>query len=129
MAVSPELSRIYNLAAEDPDSLTSGEKIRYVAYITEIFLLYEGQYEMYRQDQIAEYTWVQKRDLLLEYLKNPIIEAWWLSRELAFSKPYFKYLEELRTGPEHLGIPRRPLAEIIKKEDRDNNSWDETRGE
>ncbi|MBL4709270.1 MAG: hypothetical protein JKY48_12615 [Flavobacteriales bacterium] len=129
MAVQPELSRIYNLAAQDPDSLTSAEKVRYAAYIAELFFIYEGQYEMYRQHQIEEHIWVHKRDLLLSYLKNPIVEAWWRTRERAFSKPYYEYLEELRIGPEDPGITRQPLAEIFKQENNSENQPEDSKGE
>jgi hypothetical protein len=121
MTVQPELGRIYNLASQDPELLTSDEKIRYATYVAEIFFLYEGQYEMYQQHQIEEHIWMQKRDLLLGYLKNPIIEAWWLSRGDAFSKPFSRYLEGLRTGSTDIGFTRKPLSEVLKEQNNVEN--------
>ncbi len=75
MVVHPELERIYDLAAEDPGALQPEEVNRFLIYIAEIFIIYEGQYQMYRQRQITDDMWLPKRDILLGYLKNPLVEA------------------------------------------------------
>ena len=129
MTVQPELGRIYSLAAEDPDSLTPEESFRFLTYIAEIFFLYEGQYEMYRQDQIAEEIWIPKRDVLLGYLKNPIVESWWVSRLPTFTKPFSDYMEGLRLGSGDISFTYEPLIKTLKKENSTKNPPGDSKGE
>ena len=97
--------------------------------MAEIFFLYEGQYEMYRQGQIAKEMWIPKRNLLLGYLKNPVVESWWTSRLPTFSKPFSDYMEGLRLGSEDISFTYEPLVKTLKKENSTQNPPDDTKGE
>jgi hypothetical protein len=80
LVVYPELARIYDLSADDPESLEPEEASRLIYFISEIFFIFEGQYQMYRQKHITDELWLPKRDILLGYLKNPLIKTWWVNR-------------------------------------------------
>jgi hypothetical protein len=115
MVVHPELERIYNLAAEDPGSLQTEEVNRFLIYMAEIFIIYEGQYQMYRQKQITDDMWVPKRDILLGYLKNPLVETWWVKRVSPFSESFFGYIEKLRLESGELSFAYQSIADTLKK--------------
>ncbi|RLA47944.1 MAG: hypothetical protein DRR06_01035 [Gammaproteobacteria bacterium] len=93
MAVHPDLCRIYNLAAEDPESLEPEEQARFVVYIAEMFFIYEAQFQMYSQNHLSEEMWAPKRNILLGYLKNSLVETWWIKRSLTFSEPFVAHIE------------------------------------
>ena len=118
MVVYPELGRIYNLSAEDPDSLEPEEASRFLFYIAEIFLIYEGQYQMYRQKHIANDMWIPKRDILLGFMKNPLIETWWVNRVSSFSESFYNYIETLRVNSEDISFVHQSIAGLHKKESR-----------
>jgi hypothetical protein len=115
MVVYPELGRIYNLAAEDPDSLKPEEVSRFLLYMAELFLIYEGQYQMYKQKQITDDMWLPKRDILLGYLKNPLVEPWWVNRVSSFSESFFGYIETLRRESGKVSFAHQSLAGLHKK--------------
>ena len=116
MVVDPELGRLYNLAAEDPESLEPEEASRFMIFIAEIFFIYEGQYQMYRQQHITDDMWIPKRDILLGYLKNSLIETWWINRGSPFSESFRTYIDALRANSEEPSYVYESIAGWYQKE-------------
>ena len=84
MAAQPELSRIYDAAAEDPTSLTPEEISRFRWVVGELFLIYEGHYQLYRTGHIAEISWKGKDQVMQGLLENPLVAEWWNRRMTPF---------------------------------------------
>lgn len=99
MAAQPELSRIYDAAAEDPTSLTPEEISRFRWVVGELFLIYEGHYQLYRTGHIAEISWKGKDQVMQGLLENPLVAEWWNRRMTPFSDEFYEYIERLRSSP------------------------------
>ena len=98
MAAQPELSRIYDMAAEDPSSLTREETARFRWVVGELFLIYEGHYQLYRTGHITESSWKGKDRVMQGFLQNPVIAEWWAKRMTPFSDEFYDHIEESRTS-------------------------------
>ena len=93
---NPELGRIWDAAAIEPESLTDDEKRLYLWYVAELILLYEGQFRLFAEGLITEGSWKPKTNFILVLLKSPWVTMWWDSRIAPFSDEFFFYIEELR---------------------------------
>ena len=104
----PDLGRIWDRAAEDPDSLTDDEKRRYLWYVAQLFELYEGQYHLFADGHIPARSWDSKATFMLRLLQLPLVEVWWTSRLPPLSTEFMNYLDKLRTSgieiPRHSGV-------------------------
>jgi len=92
----PELSRIYDVAVTDPETLTDEDARRFLWYIAEYFVLFESQFVMFLNGDISHRTWGVKAHVLLGLLENPLVRNWWDSRATTFSPDFIEYLESLR---------------------------------
>ena len=61
MALNPELTTIHDKAAEDPNSLTPEEKSRFMWLVAELFMIYEGHYQLYLRGHLSEMSWINAR--------------------------------------------------------------------
>jgi hypothetical protein len=129
MVQYPELGRIYNLAAEDPESLEQEEQARFVIYIAEIFFIFEAQFQMYKQNHLSEEMWAPKRNLLLGYLKNPLVETWWMNRSLTFSEPFVAHIEKMRVESKDTDYVYQGITSIFKEESSTPVSTNNSQGE
>jgi hypothetical protein len=128
MVVYPDLGRIYNLAAEDPNSLEPEEASRFLLYMAQMFFIYEGQYQMYRQKQITDDMWIPKRDILLGYLKSPLVETWWVNRISPFSESFFGYIEKLRVESGKVTFAYQNLESLHGKQNTTASPSDYSKG-
>ncbi len=92
-ANDPELSRIYDVAATDPESLTEEEARRFIWFVAEYFVLFESHFVLFSKGHISQQTWDVKVDVLLGLLQNPLLRGWWDSRITSFSPDFVEYLE------------------------------------
>ena len=93
----PSLGRIWDIAATDPDSLNEDEVRRFIWYVAEYFMLYEGQYSLYAKGYVSSRTWEAKAKILIGLLRNPLVSGWWDSEISAFTPEFFDYVESRRT--------------------------------
>ncbi len=98
MAAQPELSRIYDAAADDPTALTPDELSRFNWVIGELFMIYEGHYHLYSRGHITESSWKGKERVMQGFLQNPVIAEWWAARITPFSDEFYNHIEERRTS-------------------------------
>jgi hypothetical protein len=96
VTADPDLGRIYDKAVNDHASLDATEKRRFIWFVSELFLLYEGHYQLYLKGHIDERSWKAKVNNLLGLITNPIIGDWWSARIAPFSPDYYEYIESLR---------------------------------
>jgi len=105
---NPDLGRIWDVAAADPDSLTDDEKRVYLWYVAQIFYLYEGQFHLFADGHIRARSWSSKAKFLVMLLKLPLVDAWWGSRLAPLSDDFVNYIDRLRLSgdefPEHKGV-------------------------
>ena len=96
MASQPELSRIYDAAADDPTSLTPEELSRFGWVVGELFMIYEGHYQLYRKGLITESSWKGKDKVMHGLLQNPVVAEWWAERLTPFSEEFYDHIEGRR---------------------------------
>ena len=110
MAADPELSRIYDAASDDPTTLTPEELSRFRWVIGELFMIYEGHYQLYRRGHITESSWKGKDRVMQGFLRNPLIEEWWTMRMTPFSDEFYDYIDERRRSFDGSWVHRRASA-------------------
>ncbi len=93
---NPDLGRIWDMAATEPETLTDDEKRLYLRYIVELILLYEGQFHLFAEGLITAGSWQPKANFILVLLQNPWVNLWWNSRIAPLSDEFFFYVEDLR---------------------------------
>ena len=71
MALNSELAVIHDKAAEDPKSLTPEEKARFIWLVAEMFMIFEGHYQLYARGHITEKSWRAKERACMGSLKTP----------------------------------------------------------
>lgn len=94
---NPELSRIWDAAAEDWESMNSEDIRRYRWFIAELFLIYEACFQLYQKKDISNDSWNSKMDALKVLLGHPLILEWWESRMTPMSNEFRDHLDALRT--------------------------------
>jgi len=96
VSAQPELSRIWDDAAEDFEALGPEEIRRFRWIVAELMLVFESQYYAYRGGLLSEVSWLTKRDTILGLLENPILLEQWLSRMTPFSEEFRNEIESHR---------------------------------
>ena len=84
----PELTRIWDVAAEDVEQLDPDEVRLFRWTIADLFLVFEAQYYAYRGGVLSEASWLAKRDTVLSLLQNPVLLEQWTSRFTPFSEEF-----------------------------------------
>lgn len=97
MALNPELATIHDKAAENPDSLTPEEKSRFIWLVAEMFMIFEGHYQLYARGHITEKSWVAKERAMHGFLKNPIIAEWWAARMTPLRDDFVEFVDSRRS--------------------------------
>ena len=90
---TPGLSELYDKAAQEPENLDENERAKFLWLIAQLFLIYEGQFHLYKKGFLAEPAWHAKEQLMLGLLQNPVVRPWWDSRVSPMSPEFFDYLE------------------------------------
>jgi hypothetical protein len=90
--------RIWDLAITDHSSLSSDEIRQYRWMCADLFLLYEGQYQLYKRGHVAEEIWKGKVDMMCGLLKNPAVLEWWSSRMAPLTEDFIQYIESRSTS-------------------------------
>jgi hypothetical protein len=96
----PELLRIWDAAAE-PSSLTPEDIRRFRWLVAEWFLIYDGQYDFFKNGHISEESWKPKIDSCIGLLKNPTIADWWDKRQAPLSGEFRGYIDSIRDSTDH----------------------------
>ena len=99
ISAQPDLVRIWDAAASDPSSLNPEEKSRFRWSVTELFIMYEAQYQIYKKGYFSDNSWQFKIDTLTEFLKNPVLEEWWDMRFAPIGDEFREYIESQRVSP------------------------------
>jgi len=92
----PNLGRVWDTAASEPETLTDDEKRIYLWYVAQIFSYYEGLYHLFVKGHIAAGTWEPKADFLQVLLKQKLVDTWWHARLAPFSNEFFEYIDRRR---------------------------------
>ena len=100
MWAHPEMLRIWDLAITDPSSLSSDDIRQYRWMCVDLFLMYEGQYQLYKRGHVAEDIWKGKADMMCGLLQNPAVSEWWSLRMSPLSDDFVQYIESLPTSNE-----------------------------
>jgi len=111
---NPELGRIWDAAATEPESLTDDEKRQYLWYVAQLFELYEGQFHLYLDGNIPERSWDSKAVFMATLLKLPLVSAWWESGLAPLSSDFVAYVNELRLSPRDFPVHKGVLRDMAK---------------
>ena len=109
ISAQPDLARIWDVAAEDFESLGPDEVRRFRWILAELFLVLEGQYYAYRGGLLSEASWQTKRNTILVLLENPILEGQWTSRMVPFSEEFREEIDAHR-GKSDLSWTYQPVS-------------------
>lgn len=93
---NPDLSRIWDLAAEDPDSLTDADIRQFLWFVMELLVFYDSQYLMHLEGQISKENWDAKANMFLGLIQNPIVGRWWESGLGPFSPKFREFVDANR---------------------------------
>lgn len=96
MSAQPDGLQIWDSAAEDVSSLSPEEVRRFRWFVAELFLVFEGQFQVYRRGHISEISWEGKRDVIHGLLSNPVIREWWENQFTPFSQEFRAEVERIR---------------------------------
>jgi uncharacterized membrane protein len=107
---NPELGRIWDAAADDPDSLSDEEIRQFLWFVMELLLLYEAQYHLYRKGLISQESWDAKAHMYLGVIKMPIVSNWWDSGLGPFSEQFRTYINENR----HIANPNWKYGSVAQ---------------
>ena len=97
MTTSAELTALYDRAADEPDSLTAMERVRFKWLIGELFMIFEGYFQLYSKGRLAEDSWRDKSQSIYGLLQNPIIADWWEMRLTPFSSEFVNHINANRS--------------------------------
>ncbi|MFT4562628.1 MAG: hypothetical protein ACI9BW_002374 [Gammaproteobacteria bacterium] len=92
----PSIANLWDKAANEAESLTDEEIRRFLWFVAQLFLIYEGQYNLYKRGHLDESVWTAKVASLFGLLKNPIVANWWGSRIAPYSPEFVEYIENRR---------------------------------
>jgi hypothetical protein len=95
---NPNLSRIWDAAAEDPMSLTDDDRRQLLWFVMELLILYDAQYHIYLDGHISEKAWDAKANMLLGTIQNPVVAKWWDSGLGPFSPQFREYIDLHRSS-------------------------------
>ena len=93
---NPDLGRIWDVAATDPESLTDDEKRVYLWYVTQLFELYEGHFNLFAEGQVPEHSWMPKAQFMARILTLPLVDVWWHSRLAPLSDGFVEHIDTVR---------------------------------
>ena len=95
---NPSMGTLWNKAARDPNQLSEEERMLFIWFIFQLFLIIEGHYELYTRGRISEQAFIAKAETALGLLANPHIKIWWEERVAPFKPQFVEHLDErLRT--------------------------------
>lgn len=103
----PQMVKLWDAAAADPTSLSVDDKAQFRWVVAELFMIYEGQYQLYRPGHISEAAWKSKADMIRGLLENPVVAEWWSMRMAPFSQDFRDYIEGL---PPSAGWKHQPIS-------------------
>jgi hypothetical protein len=93
MWAHPEMLRIWDLVVTDPSSLSIDEIGQFRWVCADLFLVYEGQYQLYKRGHVAEDVWKGKADMMCGLLESPIVSEWWSPRMAPLTDDFVHYIE------------------------------------
>ena len=94
----PEAIRLWDLAITDPGSLSIDDVRQYRWMVADLFMMYEGHYQLYKRGHVAEDVWKSKTDMMCGLLKSPIASEWWSLRLAPLTEDFIRYIESLPTS-------------------------------
>jgi hypothetical protein len=95
----PEKMRIWDAAAEDVESLAIDEVRQFRWIVADMFLVFEAQYYAFKGGILSEPSWLIKRDTVLAFLENPIIQEQWDNHMTPYSEEFRAEIDTYRGRP------------------------------
>ena len=62
--------------------------------MSHLFLIYEGQYTLFRRGHIPQGAWTSKLNVLVGLMKNPAVKSWWDARVAPYTPEFNAYIDE-----------------------------------
>ncbi|MFT4888176.1 MAG: ribosomal protein S19 [Pseudohongiellaceae bacterium] len=98
VSINPELSKIYDDAIRDPESMSDGDVGRFIWFMAELYYIYEGCYFLYRKGDISKDSWNTKMDAAKTLLEIPHLQKWWDSRATPLTPEFVDHIDSIRDG-------------------------------
>ena len=92
---NPAMGTLWNKAAREPDNLTEEERMIFIWFVFQLFLIIEGHHELYMKGRISEHAFYAKAGTALGLLKNPHVKIWWDERIAPFKSEFVEEMEDM----------------------------------
>ncbi len=89
----PELCRIYLAGAQDFESLTRDERLRFSIYFTGVMRRYENLLYQTREGTVARDAWVGVREAARQTFSQPGVMTWWKRSRDMFNPELRDFIE------------------------------------
>ncbi|MEQ8693868.1 MAG: hypothetical protein RIC85_00875 [Gammaproteobacteria bacterium] len=111
---NPNIAKIWDTAASEPLSLDDDERILYLWFVFQLFLIVEGHYQLYAKKRISERAWMAKAGAALGLINNPLVAAWWDLKIAPFNPAFVDHINTLRSTTGH-DWEYRNIRELIRE--------------
>jgi hypothetical protein len=95
LAVDPALNHLFVVGAQDPQRLTSAERVRFSWALYEMFGTGEFMFHQSRDKSLPEVVWKRWEATIGWWLSHPGIQEWWNSKPAPLSTDFEAFGEEM----------------------------------
>jgi hypothetical protein len=120
---NPAMGTLWNKAAREPDNLTEEERMTFIWFVFQLFLIIEGHHELYMKGRISEQAFYAKAGTALGLLKNPHVKIWWDERIAPFKSEFVEEMED-KLGRTESGWKFQDINQVIETRTKQNVSVD-----
>lgn len=113
VATSPDLADIWDKGLTGPDTLSPGEKRRFIWFVAEYCFVVENLYRQRKLGFLSIETWSQHEATIAGLLLNPLLGRWWDSGVSPYSAEFRKVIDAARKNlPEDAVWQYTPIADL-----------------
>ena len=84
----PELSRIFRLGLEDPDSLDPDARERFKTTLAQMFSYFQDVFHQHKEGLLEAELWESRHANIVMYLGEPGVRKFWQQRRRMFTKSF-----------------------------------------
>lgn len=112
VAHSPDMTRIWNGAHTDPETLSEQDRQRFVWLVAEYFFLVGGLFKQHQRGFLSPGTWKPHERTVVGLLDNDIVRGWWSSGVSPYTAVIAEHVDGLLDSPPASRWAYTPLAQL-----------------
>lgn len=94
IAGSADLAELLTKGFRDPESLLGPEKLRFNAYLQNLFKIFENAFYHQRQDALDEQFWIGMKEWFVGVTDMPGAKAYWEQLRYIYSEDFQRFMDE-----------------------------------